>query len=187
MRRKDREMNREFGLKVIDKSRYGVLSLVDDDKKPYGIPLSIVRDGDKLYFHSSKEGRKADILSKKPDVSVAFIGAVFVPEIYTNEKLDEILKDESKAGILVNSVFTTEYESAIVRGKAELIQDEDEKIKAIRLICEKYIPTKMDYFDLAIKVGLNKADLYKIEIEEITAKRKKYDVNGEEMKYGRME
>lgn len=51
MRRRDREMNREFGLEVIDKSIYGVLSIVADDNEPYSIPLSIVRDGNKLYFH----------------------------------------------------------------------------------------------------------------------------------------
>lgn len=50
MRRKDREMDREFGLKVIDKATYGVLAMVDEGK-PYCIPLSIVRDGNTLYFH----------------------------------------------------------------------------------------------------------------------------------------
>lgn len=41
MRRKDREMNREFGLEVIDKSRYGVISMIDEDNEPYGIPYEI--------------------------------------------------------------------------------------------------------------------------------------------------
>jgi nitroimidazol reductase NimA-like FMN-containing flavoprotein (pyridoxamine 5'-phosphate oxidase superfamily) len=44
MRRKDREMNKEFGIEVIDNSRYGVVSVIDEDNEPYGIPLSIVRD-----------------------------------------------------------------------------------------------------------------------------------------------
>lgn len=56
MRRKDREMSSEFGLKVIDKSRYGILSTVDEEL-PYGIPLSIVRDDNTLYFHSAKQGK----------------------------------------------------------------------------------------------------------------------------------
>lgn len=56
----------------------------------------------------------------------------------------------------------------------------------MKLICEKYTPTKMDYFDLAIKAGLKRTNVYKIEIEEVKAKRKKYDINGEEMKWGRM-
>ncbi|ADL07114.1 pyridoxamine 5'-phosphate oxidase family protein [Thermosediminibacter oceani] len=186
MRRKDREMNREFGLKVIDKSIYGVLSMVDEGE-PYGIPLSIVRDGNTLYFHSAKDGRKVKILEKNPKVSVVFVGETKIPEIYSNEELDEIAKDESKANALISKVFTTEFESAVVVGKVKLVEDEDEKIKALKLICEKYTPTKMAYFPIAIKAGLNRTNVDSIEIEEITAKRKKFDANGEELKWGRTE
>ncbi|HQE06252.1 MAG: hypothetical protein WBJ82_11005 [Tepidanaerobacteraceae bacterium] len=45
----------------------------------------------------------------------------------------------------------------------------------------------MDYFPLAIKVGFDKANIYAIDIQEITAKRKKFDAKGEELKWGRME
>ena len=97
------------------------------------------------------------------------------------------MKDESKAGLLGSSVFTTEYESALVKGKVCLVENEEERIEAMRLICEKYTPSKMAYFNMAIKSGLARTNVYKIVIEEITAKRKKYDKNGEEMKWGRME
>jgi nitroimidazol reductase NimA-like FMN-containing flavoprotein (pyridoxamine 5'-phosphate oxidase superfamily) len=70
MRRNDREMDREFGLKVIDKSRFGIMSMLDKDE-PYGIPLSIVRDEDTLYFHSAMDGRKVKVLGDNPKVSVA--------------------------------------------------------------------------------------------------------------------
>ncbi|MBU5437156.1 pyridoxamine 5'-phosphate oxidase family protein [Tissierella sp. MSJ-40] len=187
MRRKDREMSREFGLKVIDKSRYGVLSMIGEDNEPYGIPLSIVRDGNNLYFHSAMDGKKVKIFEKSPKVSIAFVGETKIPENYTKEELDEIVKDESKAVLLISKVFTTEYESAVVKGKVKLVEDEDEKIKAMKLICEKYTLTKMDYFNMAIKAGLKRTNVYRVEIEEIKAKRKKYDIHGEEMKWGRME
>jgi len=187
MRRKDREMGREFGMKIIDKSRHGVISMVDEDNEPYGIPLSIVRDGHNLYFHSAMEGRKVKIFEKNPSVSVVFVGEIKVPENYNKEELDEIVKYESKAVLLISSVFTTEFESAVAKGKVKLVEDEEEKIKAMKLICEKYTPTKMDYFDMAIKAGLKRTNVYRIEIEEITGKRKKYDTYGEEMKWCRME
>ena len=187
MRRKDREMSREFGLEVIDKARYGVISMIDEYNEPYGIPLSIVRDKSTLYFHSAMDGRKVKIFEKNPNVSISFIGEIKIPEKYTKGELDEIAKDESKAVLLISSVFTTEYESAVVKGKVRLVEDEEEKIKAMRLICEKYTSTKMDYFDIAVKSGLKRTNIYEVEIEEITAKRKKYDKNGEEMKWGRME
>ena len=186
MRRKDREMNREFGLEVIDKSRYGVVSMIDKDNEPYGIPLSIVRYENILYFHSAMDGRKVKIFEKNPNVSISFVGETKIPENYTKGELDEIAKDESKSVLLISRVFTTEYESVVMKGKVRLIEDKEEKIKAMRLICEKYTPTKMDYFDVAIKSGLKRTNVYGIEIEEIKAKRKKYDIHGEEMKWGRM-
>lgn len=186
MRRKDRKMSREFAMEIIDKSRYGVLSLVDEEK-PYGIPLSIVRDGEKLYFHSAMDGRKVKILENNPNVSVAFVGQTKIPENFTNEELDEMAKDSSKAVLFISSVFTTEFESAIVTGKVDLVKDKNEKIGAMKLICEKYTPTKMEYFNTAIKAGLVRTNVYKIEVEDITGKRKKYDQSGKEMKWERME
>lgn len=186
MRRKDREMDKKFGFGIIDKSRYGIISMIDEGE-PYGVPLSIIRDGNNLYFHSATDGRKVEILEKNAKVSVAFVGEVEVPENFTKEELDEIANDKSKAVMFISSVFTTQFESAIVKGKAKKIKDEEEKIKAMRLICEKYTPTKMEYFDMAIKAGLNRTNVYKIEIEDMTAKRKKYDFEGKEMKWARME
>ena len=187
MRRKDREMDREFGLKVIDKTRYGILSMIDDGGEPYGLPLSIVRDKDKLYFHSAKAGKKVKILEESPRVSVAFVGETKIPENYSKEELDAMVEDKSKAVLLISRVFTTEFESAIVRGKVEEVKEDKEKIHALKLICEKYTQTKMDYFPTAIEAGLKRVNVYSIKIEEISAKRKKYDKEGEEMKWGRME
>ena len=187
MRRKDREMDRDFGLKIIDKARYGILSMIDEEGQAYGIPLSIVRDENTLYFHSAMEGKKVNIFHKNPNVSIAFVGEVKVPDNYSKEELDKIVEDKSKAVLLISRVFTTEFESALVKGKVKKIKEDKEKIKALKLICEKYTYTKMDYFPMAIEAGLKRVNIYSVEIEEITAKRKKYDLNGQEMKWGRME
>ena len=56
----------------------------------------------------------------------------------------------------------------------------------MRLVCEKYTPDKMEYFDMAIKAGLSRTNVYRVEIEAITSKRKKYDSSGKEMKWGRI-
>lgn len=186
MRRKDREMSKEFALEIIDKSKYGVISLCDGNQ-PYGLPLSIVRHEEILYFHSAMEGRKTEIFKENSKVSVAFVGDVKVPDNFTKEELDQMSQDESKAILFISSVFTTEFESAIVTGKVKLIEDKDEKTNAMKYICKKYTPTKMKYFDTAINAGLHRTNIYKIEIEEITAKRKKYDSKGKEMKWERME
>ena len=187
MRRKDREMSREYGLKVIDRSKYGVISMVGENNEAYGIPLSIIREENTLYFHSAKDGKKVEIFKNHPKVSIVFIGRVEVPEIFTEDELDEMAKDKSKAVLFISSVFTTEFDSTIVKGKVKFVEDEEEKIKGMKLICEKFTPTKMQYFNVAIRSGLNRTNVYKVEIEEISSKRKRYDINGEEMKWERME
>ena len=165
MRRRDREMPEGFALSVADKCEYAVLSMTDTDGDPYCVPVSIAREGMTLYFHSAKEGFKAEAMRKHPKVCVACVGDTpLVPE-----------------------QFTTEYESAVIRGTAHEVSDEEEKRKALRLICERYAPSNMGGFEKAVSESLFRTAIWRIEIAEITGKRKKYDLRGIEMKYGRME
>lgn len=80
MRRRDREMPKEFALEIIDKCGYAVLSMIDQDA-PYAVPISVARDGDTVYFHCAKEGRKTDILRSYPRVCLVFVGDVDLPLI----------------------------------------------------------------------------------------------------------
>ena len=174
-----------FAHQVIDKATYGVVSLIDKDK-PYSVPLSIVRKGDVLYFHSAKQGRKVDVLASNANVNIVFVGDKQVPENYSHNELEEMNNDASKAVKLISNVFTTEFEYAKVTGVAMLVDDEAEKLKAMRLICEKYTPNKMKYFNTAINAGLGRTIVYKVQVNSISAKRKKYDNEGVEMKWGRI-
>ena len=165
MRRKDREMDRDFALGVVDKCEYAVMSMTDTEGEPYCLPLTIARDGDFIYFHSAKDGKKISTLVKNPSVCMSCVG------------------DTKRA----TDKFTTEFESAIVRGRASEVTDDEEKIHALRLICERHTPANMHEFDAAISKSLSRTAVWKIEISDITGKRKKYDKDGKEMKYGRME
>lgn len=186
MRRKDREMPVQFAHQVIDNATYGVVSMIDGDM-PYSVPLSIVRSGDVLYFHSAMQGRKVDVMTGNANVSIVFVGDKSVPDNYSDNELEVINSDASMAVKLISNVFTTEFESAIVTGVVQLVDDEADKIAAMRLICEKYTPDKMAYFDMAIDAGLARTNVYRVKIETVSAKRKRYDNEGVEMKWGRME
>lgn len=165
MRRKDRQMPEEFALKVIDKCPFAQVAMTDLQGQPYCVPLSVARDGHVIYFHSAAEGSKTDILRVNPQVYVSCVG--------------DVTPAQDK--------FTTEFESAGFCGTATEITDKDKKIKALRLICEKYTPSNMDSFDSAIERSLDRTAVWKISIESLTGKRKKYDKSGEEMKFGRTE
>ena len=64
MRRKDREMPREFALQIIDSSLWAVVSMAGADGEPYGVPLSLVRNGEVLYFHAAMEGKRPIYLQR---------------------------------------------------------------------------------------------------------------------------
>lgn len=164
MRRKDREMDKNFALYVADKCEWAALSLVDGDK-PYCVPVTIVRVGDYIYFHTAKAGQKIDLLRKNPSVCVVCVGDTY----RTPDK------------------FTTEYESAVIKGKAEEVLDDAEKIEALRALCQRHTPTNMNMFESEAARSLAVTGVWKIKILEITGKRKKYDKDGKEMKFGRME
>ena len=163
MRRKDREMDRNFALYVADKCEWATLALVDGDK-PYCVPVTIVRIGGCVYFHTAKAGRKIDLLRKNPSVCLSCVGDTY----RTPDK------------------FTTEYESAVIAGTATEVTDDAEKIEALRALCERHTPTNMAMFDSEVNRSLGVTGVWKISIDEITGKRKKYDKDGVEMKYGRM-
>lgn len=162
MRRKDREMNKDFAFSVLDKAPFVTLSMVNEDK-PYSVPVSIARDNDILYFHCAFEGTKIDILNKNNNVTLTAVSKC------KPRPID----------------FTLEYESAVVNGKAFSINDEKEKIYALKLICEKYALSNMDNFENAINRSLHRTNIIKIEIDDIYGKRKKYGSDGKELKYGK--
>ena len=73
-------------------------------------------------------------------------------------------------------------------GKAEIVVDRDEKIEALRAICQRFLPMHMDAFNDAIARSLERTAVVKITLTEPpTGKRKQYDKEGEELKWGRME
>lgn len=186
MRRKDREMDRDFAYYVIDKSNFASLAVYDGSRIE-NIPLSIVREGDKLYFHSAQAGNKVEIFKSRPQVTISFVTDLKIPNNYSPEELEAFKEDRSRARELISNVFTTEFASALVYGRLELVESRQEQIQAMRLICEKYTGDKMDLFDLAIEAGLSRVNVYRVLISEISSKRKKYNREGIELKYMKKE
>ena len=78
--------------------------------------------------------------------------------------------------------FTLQYKSATAVGKAEIVTDREEKIAALRAICQRFLPHHMDAFDNAINRSLERTAVVRITLTEPpVGKRKQYDKQGEEM------
>ena len=185
MRRKDREMPRDFGLAIIDKASYGVLSLADPSGSAYGVPLSFARENNTLYFHAAQSGRKKQMLHDGAKVHVVFVGEVQAPTTTTEEQAQKAAQSPHTFGLLTSKLFTTEFESAMVEGIIRKVSDPAGKTRGLQLICQKYAPEWMQYFAQAAADGMQKTDVYAIEMVTLTAKRKKFDAQGEEMKWQR--
>lgn len=164
-------MPAEWALEVLASAPFVTVSMTSDSGMPYAVPLSLVKKNDNtFYFHCAQEGKKLDLLSKNPNVCLSAVG-----------------KCKPTVGPKDGS-FTLEFKSAIAFGKAELVSDNAEKVDAMRLICQKYLPQHMDAFSAAIDRSIAHTSVVKITLTEPpTGKRKQYDRNGDEMKYGRME
>lgn len=165
MRRKDREMDEQFAWMVADKCEYATVAMSDADGAPYCVPITPVRIGDCLYFHSAMEGHKSDLLRQNGRVCVCCVGD-------TCRQTDK---------------FTTEYESAILFGEAAEVTDDEEKVAALRALCERHTPQNMGEFDREIARSLSRTAIWRIRVTSLTGKRKKLDANGKDLTYGRME
>ena len=171
MRKASREMDAVFALEVLDKAPFVTVSFTRPDGTPYGVPLSLARTDERtFYFHCAMEGDKLNCIAANPNVALSAVTKC-VPTVGP--------KDGS---------FTLQYKSAMAVGKAEMVTDRDEKIEALRVISQRFLPKHMDAFDDAIARSLGRTAVVKITLTAPpTGKRKQYDKEGEEMKYGRME
>ena len=148
MRRKDREKDSAFAYALFKDCEYATLATMNEDFTPYCIPVSpVVIDGS-IFFHCAKEGQKLDNIRRNSDVCISCVSSVKpVPE-----------------------KFTTEYCSAVAFGKCEEINDRDEKIDVLKVICEKYAYSNMGGFEKEIAESLGKTCVCKIKITSITGK-----------------
>lgn len=166
MRKKSREMDSEWALEVMHKAPYITVSFTDATGRPYGLPLSLASaDGVNWYFHCALEGKKLDAIKIHPEVCLSAVTRC-TPTVGPKD-----------------ATFTLQYKSAIAFGKATIVEDDAEKTKGLRLICERFLPDHMAAFDSSINRSLHRTAVVRITLTEPpVGKRKQYDENGDEMK-----
>lgn len=125
------------------------MSMIRLDGTPYGLPLSLIRSNRRtFYFHCADEGDKLDCIRANPVVSLSAVSRC-TPKFEAEKKN-----------------FTMYYDSAIALGEAEIVTDNSEKIMALRLLCQRFLPKHMENFDEAIKRSLERTVVVKITLTE---------------------
>lgn len=149
MRRAKLEKDATWALEVLQRAPYMTISMTRLDGTPYAVPLNVaVKDEQTLYFHCAAEGEKIDCLRHNPIVSISAVSKC--SPHYEEEKNN----------------FTEYFNSAIALGKAEFVEDREEKILALRLICERFLPKYMEHFDEAIARSLDITTVVRITLTE---------------------
>jgi hypothetical protein len=96
------------------------------DNQPFVIPMGYGREGDRLYIHGSTASRMLKSLEKGIDLCV------------TATLLDGI--------VIARSLFHHEmnYRSVVLFGRATLVEGEDEKLHALKVLSEQIIPGRWE-------------------------------------------
>lgn len=148
MRLAKRARDAAFAWEVLRNSVYSTLALVKDDGTPIAVPVNAVGDEvyKVLYFHCAGAGEKWEILEKNPRVSLSVVSHAALKPM----------------------AFTTTYRAARFQGRAEVVTDEGEHVKAMMLLCQAFDHKNMGNF--AHEMDTCTARVVKIIPEEITAK-----------------
>lgn len=146
----NKQVSRDVAINILNNAEYGVLSTVDKAGQPYGVPLNYIVLNDAIYLHCALEGHKLDNLSDNNRVSFTVIG-------YSE---------------IVPAAFTAKYESVVVFGKANLV-DEPEKVKMLKKLIQRYSPEFQEKGMKVIDAFKDKCTVIRIDIEHISGMRKK--------------
>lgn len=148
MRRHKQQLTAQVAAAILESATNGILSLVDADGEPYGVPLSYACDDNgHIYFHSAARGHKIDSVGSGAPCSFCVVDR------------DAVVPDE----------FTTYFRSVIVKGKIHIMDDYDEIHKGLLLLCAKYSPGIDPAREIAKCIGHVK--VLRLDISQITGKQ----------------
>ncbi len=139
---------------VISRCKVCHLAMVDENGKPYLVPMNFGYEQGYIYLHGAQQGRKMDILSKNPAVAVNFT-------------TDHELQYQSEH---VACSYSMKYRSVTVEGDIEFIEDRDQKIRALDIIMAQYSNREFKYNDPALR----EVSTYRVIIKEMTGRKMHY-------------
>ena len=114
-------------IEFLNQESTGRIASIDKEGFPQIIPMNFVFLEDVIYMHSHVKGEKIDNIKRNSKVGF---------EVDKNlEFLPSYFSDPDDA-----SLADTFYISVIIKGEAELVEDNDEKVLALNGLMEKYQP-----------------------------------------------
>lgn len=149
MRRKDKMISNKTELEEILNSADTIRIAMIDGDRPYIVPMSFGYSEDKIYIHGALKGRKIDVIKANPNVCFEV-------------ELDTKLVTDGDA-----CEWSYHFKSIIGDGQAYIVDDFDEKVKALDLIMEHYGSKEHSYPEKAV----NGTAVIRIDITEMVGKK----------------
>jgi hypothetical protein len=152
MRKKEAEIaDRAEVLEVLSRAPVVHLGLAAGDQ-PYVVPLFFALDGETVYLHTGREGRKMDMLAANPRVCLqAEVGVELRPAA-----------DPCR--------WSARYQSVVGFGTAELVPDGPEKRRALAVLMDRYAGGGSDWSFPPDK--LDATAVVKVVLEEFCGRRR---------------
>jgi nitroimidazol reductase NimA-like FMN-containing flavoprotein (pyridoxamine 5'-phosphate oxidase superfamily) len=112
-------------IEFLNNQPVGRIASLDENGYPQVIPMNFVYHKGAIYMHSHPFGEKLDNIRRKPNVGFEVDQHIcFLPSYYFH------ISDASQADTL--------YISVVIKGKAEIVQRNEEKALALNALMEKY-------------------------------------------------
>jgi nitroimidazol reductase NimA-like FMN-containing flavoprotein (pyridoxamine 5'-phosphate oxidase superfamily) len=162
MRRSNKEIKDSAVIfDLLNTCHVGRLGTTGKDGYPMVKPLNFAYHDGKIYFHTAKEGEKIEDI--KRDNRVCFEADLPIAYVKGTEA------DPCKAEYL--------YRSVIIKGRANLVEETDEQIFALKCLMQKYQPDGGygDFLEEKLKI----TGVVRIDIEEMVGKE---DLGKDELK-----
>jgi nitroimidazol reductase NimA-like FMN-containing flavoprotein (pyridoxamine 5'-phosphate oxidase superfamily) len=164
MRRTDYEMaEREEMERLLATVDYGVLGILTPDGWPSAVPLNFVFADGRIYFHGAGEGEKMAAIEH--DARATFTvaeGYAIVPSYFRDPRLA--------------CPATQYYKCVMVRGRARVVSDVDEKARALQAMMDKLQPEggfePIEAGNPIYRKSLKTTAVVALEIERMTGKFK---------------
>ena len=149
---KPERMTTEAGARDILKScNLGTMSMGTPEGLPYGVPINYYYDenSNALYLHCALKGKKIDCLLSHPEVSFS---------VYNHP-------------VIIEERFTTHYDSVIVTGQAQMLEDPEERRAALTALSMALAPGGAHRLQEVIDKYWKAVTMIKIPIGKIEGKR----------------
>ena len=148
MRRRRQELSCSECEAILLRGTYGVLAVLGDNDYPYGVPVNYVWLDGCICFHTALSGHKVDALRRHDKVS------------FTVVDKDDVVPTE----------YTTYFRSVIAFGRAEIIEDEEEKRKALAALGDRFYPHQDEALEKEMARGFNRLLMVRIRIAHLSGK-----------------